>query len=96
MNIYLIYTRWIFLESKLNAKHLKNSYLFRRSLILDVTWSRQHSNINFLHVPPPDATTTIKANVILGSMRSAVLELYQELSVLKSLIEGTINVLSFF
>ena len=75
---------------------LKETCLYRGSLLLDVTWSRQHSNISFLHVPPPDAATTIKANVILGSMRSAVLGLYQELSVLKSLIEGTINVLSFF
>lgn len=64
-------------------------YRYKGSLMLDVSWTRLQTNLNFLHMPPPEATTTIKAMVIPGSLKSsAAYPLFQELSVLKNLIEG--------
>ncbi|XP_063414898.1 protein zwilch homolog [Mytilus trossulus] len=73
---------------EVNQLDIKDNYRYRGSLMLDVSWSRSVPNLDLLHPPPPEATTTIKANVIPGSMKSAAHSLYQELSVLRNFIEG--------
>lgn len=58
-------------------------------LMLDVSWMRSQMNLNFLHMPPPEATTAIKAMVVPGSLKSsAAYPLFQELTILKNLIDG--------
>ncbi|XP_071124991.1 protein zwilch homolog [Mytilus edulis] len=71
-----------------NQLDIKANYRYRGSLMLDVSWSRSVPHLDLLQPPPPEATTTVKANVIPGSMISAAHSLYQELSVLRNLIEG--------